>query len=99
MINPATNTVTATIPLDASYDLGGVAVSPTGPQAGDIYASGTVNPGAIDVINPATNTVTATIPDVGVYPGPTAVSPIGPEAGDIYVTDPIDGIVTVIPPS
>ena len=64
MINPATNTVTATIPVGSEPQ--GVAVSPTGTYAGDIYV--TNDGGAtVSVINPATNTVIATIP-VGSVP-------------------------------
>src|ERR1700683_1567577 len=58
VINPATNTVTATIAVGTSPE--GVAISPAGPEAGDVYV---VNEGTdtVSVINPATNTVTATI--------------------------------------
>ena len=64
VINPATNTVTATIPVGTEPH--GVAVSPTGPYAGDIYVTN-YGGGTVSVINPATNTVTATIP-VGTNP-------------------------------
>ena len=37
VINPATNTVIATIPVGSGPD--GVAVSPTGPEAGDVYVT------------------------------------------------------------
>ncbi len=50
-------------------------------------------------MNPATDMSTGSYP-LGSLAAPTqlAVSDIGPEAGDIYVTDPLNGIVTVINP-
>ncbi|MDR3665131.1 MAG: hypothetical protein P4L86_32910 [Mycobacterium sp.] len=71
-----------------------MAVSPTGPQAGDIYVANTVD-GTVSVINPATNTVIATV-DVGTNPYGVAVSPTGSDAGDIYVTNRYDGTVSVL---
>ena len=63
-----------------------MAVSPTGPEAGDIYVTNSARRhGAVLVIDP-TNTVIDTIA-VGNGPVGVAVSPTGPEAGDIYVTD------------
>jgi YVTN family beta-propeller protein len=91
VINPANNTVTATIPVS---NPGGVAVSPTGPEAGDIYVTN-IGPGTVSVINPATNTVVATLP-AGTEPSLVAVSPSGPQAGDIYVTNAADNTVSVI---
>ena len=51
--------VTATIPV-GTYP-SEVAVSPTGPYAGDIYVTN-YGSDTVSVINPATNTVVATIP-------------------------------------
>jgi YVTN family beta-propeller protein len=88
-------TVTATIPAGA--DPYGVAVSPTGPEAGDLYVTNTISHGngTVSVINPATNTVTATIP-VGAFPSGVAVSPTGSQAGDVYVANYDSGTVSVI---
>jgi YVTN family beta-propeller protein len=75
VINVATNTVTATIPVGTSPY--GVSVSPDGST---VYVTncGSNN---VSVINTATNTVTATIPVA--YPNCVAVSPDGSTA---YVT-------------
>jgi YVTN family beta-propeller protein len=60
VINPATYTVTATINVGTAPD--GVAVIPTGPEAGDVFVANSNGlPGTVSVINPATNTVIATI--------------------------------------
>jgi DNA-binding beta-propeller fold protein YncE len=84
-----------------------VAVSPTGPEAGDIYvASNLVLPGInnqVSVINPATNAVITTVnvsnfgtevPQYGV-----AVSPTGPAAGDVYVSSFTSESVLIINPA
>ena len=92
VINPATNTVIATIPVGPQP--GGVAVNPTGPNAGDIDVAN-IGSDTVSVINPATNTVIATIA-VGSQPSSVAVNPIGPDAGDIYVTNSQDDTVSVI---
>ena len=60
----------------------GVAVSPTGPAAGDIYVTN-AGSDSVSVINPATEQVIATI-DVGHFPFGVAVSPV---TGDIYVAN------------
>ena len=86
MINPTTNTVTATIPVGS--DPQGVAVSP---ETGDVYVTN-FGDGTVSVINPATNTVTATIPDSTNVFG-VAVSP---ETGDVYVTNFTTTTVSVI---
>ena len=94
VIDPSDNMVVATIPDgggpdDPSGGPVGVAVSPTGPEAGDIYVANNsyyLNPGSVSVIDPSDNTIINTIPlDTG--PQGVAVSPIGPEAGDIYVAN------------
>jgi YVTN family beta-propeller protein len=64
VINPATNAVTATINVGGNPI--GVAVSPTGPEAGDIYVANGASD-TVSVINPATNAVTSTI-NVGTEP-------------------------------
>ena len=64
VINPASNTVIATIPVGINPI--GVAVSPTGPEAGDIYVANGASD-TVSVINPATNAVTSTI-NVGTEP-------------------------------
>jgi YVTN family beta-propeller protein len=81
--------VAATITVEGGP--GGVAVSPTGPDAGDTNSSSNT----VSVINPATNTVVAAIP-VGTTPFAVAVSPTGPEAGYTYVTNALDNTVSVI---
>ena len=73
-----------------------MAVSPTGPDAGDIYVTNEGS-GSVSVINPSTDTVIATI-TVGDHPFGVAVSPTGADAGDIYVGNFISGNVSVIEP-
>jgi YVTN family beta-propeller protein len=79
-----------------------VAVSPTGPDAGDIFVTNENvggNSGTVSVINPADNNmVTATI-TVGTQPTAAAVSPTGPDAGDIFVTNLDSNSVSVINPN
>jgi YVTN family beta-propeller protein len=70
VIDPGSNTVTATV--NVVNEPLGVAVSPTGPDAGDVYVTNQ-GIGTVSVINPATNTVAATIP-VGSLPDGVAVS-------------------------
>ncbi|MGH3266621.1 MAG: hypothetical protein ACRDNS_32075, partial [Trebonia sp.] len=72
-------------------------VSPTGPEAGEVYVSNETS-GTVSVINPATITVTATI-TVGSEPAGVAVSPTGPEAGEVYVSNETSGTVSVIDPA
>jgi YVTN family beta-propeller protein len=94
-------TVTATDVVSS----GQIAVSTTGPEAGDVYTydwpgdggvSGT-GPGELFVYNPATSSLVATI-NVGLNPDGVAVSSTGPEVGDIYVTNEDSGTVSVISP-
>jgi YVTN family beta-propeller protein len=95
VIDPNTNTVVDTITV-GSLPVG-VAVSPTGPEAGDIYVANEGS-GNVSVIDPTTNTVVDTI-TVGTNPFALAVSPTGPEAGDIYVANQLGGqSVSVIEP-
>jgi YVTN family beta-propeller protein len=86
VINAATNTVTATIPVGS----GPVGVA-TDPAAGTVYVT---NQGdnTVSVINAATGTVTATI-GVGSYPDGVAVDPA---AGTVYVANYGDDTVSVI---
>ena len=77
-----------------------MAVSPTGPEAGDIYVIDNSGDDAVSVIDPSTNAVVDTIV-VGDEPDQLAVSATGPEAGDIYVTmdSPCPTCMAVINPS
>jgi YVTN family beta-propeller protein len=86
VIDTATNTLTATVPVE-SYPIG-VAVNPTGTQ---IYVT---NRGSdvVSVIDAATNTVTATVP-AGSAPNGVAVNPAGTK---IYVTNLGSNSVSVI---
>ena len=93
VINPSTNTVVDTITLDGGP--GGVAVAPSGPDAGDVYVINGSD--TVSVINPSTNTVVDTI-TVGTEPEGVAVAPAGPDAGDIYVTNYGSNTVSVIQP-
>ena len=77
MIDTATNTVIATVPV-GDYPVG-VAVTPDGTRA---YVTN-CDADTVSVIDTATNTVIATIP-VGDRPGDVAVSPDGTRA---YVTN------------
>ena len=77
VIDTATNTVIATIPVGDTPC--GVAVSPDGTRA---YVTNLVDD-TVSVIDTATNTVTATIP-VGDGPDGVAVSPDGTR---VYVTN------------
>jgi YVTN family beta-propeller protein len=86
VINTATNTVIATIPV--GYGPIGVAVSPNG---GTVYVTN-ANEATVSVINTATNTVSATIP-VGTAPFGVAVSPNG---GTVYVANEVSNTVSVI---
>ena len=101
VIDPSSNTVVHTIDIGPGYDGQlGLAISPTGPEAGDIYVTDP-DTGTLSVIDASSNTVVHTI-DIG--PGENgplgvAVSPTGPEAGDIYVTPYNGDTVSVIDPS
>ncbi|MGD0709589.1 MAG: T9SS type A sorting domain-containing protein [Bacteroidales bacterium] len=87
VINVATNTVTATIPVGTNPY--GVSVSADGSK---VYITNNDNPGSVSVINTATNTVTASIP-VGNSPCGVSVSPDGSK---VYVTNYNDNTVNVI---
>ena len=84
VIDAATNTVTATIPVGAEPN--GVAVSSTG----NVYVTN-ASGNTVSVVSAATNTVTASIA-VGVEPSGVAVSP----TGEVYVTDQGGNSVSVI---
>src|SRR3984893_491469 len=77
VIDTATNTVTATIPVGSQPQ--GVAVAPHRSKA---YVAN-ANSNNVSVIDTATNTVTATIP-VGTFPDGLAVTPHGRK---VYVTN------------
>ncbi|MGA8330086.1 MAG: YncE family protein, partial [Mycobacterium sp.] len=106
VIDPSSNAIVHTIDIGPGYDgQFGLAVSATGPAAGDIYVTDP-DTGTLSVIDPSTNTIVNTI-DIGpsgFEPPEVAVSPVGPEAGDIYVTNPAadidqNGSLSVIDPS
>jgi len=109
VISPTTNTVIDTIDASPNPDGLGVAVSDTGPTAGDVHVlTDTVGntAGTVEVIDPATNAVTDTISLPGLDPSALAVSNAGPEAGDLYVssnvtttTGGVDDTVSVINPA
>lgn len=73
VIDPATNTVVATVPVGANPE--GVAVSPDGSQAWTANNSSST----VSVIDTATNTVVSTIA-VGRLPGPVSFAPDGAHA-------------------
>ncbi len=95
VVNPIDNAVVTKISVGQNPF--GLAVSPTGPQAGYIYVTN-FNDGTVSLINPATNKVTATI-EVGIHPMGVAVSPVGPKAGYVYVANPNSNTVSVIDPA
>jgi YVTN family beta-propeller protein len=86
VINTASNTVTATVPV-GSYPLG-VAVNPAGTfvYVANYYSN------SVSVINTASNTVTATVP-VGTAPVGVAVNPAGTF---VYVANISSNSVSVI---
>jgi YVTN family beta-propeller protein len=86
VIDTATDTVTATIPVAGHTDE--VAVSPDGSK---VYATN-VSSNNVSVIDAATNTVTATIP-VGIAPIGVAVTPDGSK---VYVVNNTSQTVSVI---
>jgi YVTN family beta-propeller protein len=86
VIDGATNTVTATIPLP--WQANGIAVDPS---THTVYVAEGVYPN-VSVINEATNTVTATVP-VGNSPEGVAVDP---STQTVYVSNNADGTVSVI---
>jgi YVTN family beta-propeller protein len=91
VINTATNTVVATIPVGVSPS--GVAVTPDGTRAYVTNAgSAAPNSANVSVINTATNTVVATIP-VGTQPTGVVFTPDGTRA---YVTNFVNNTVSVI---
>jgi YVTN family beta-propeller protein len=85
VIDTATNTVTATVPVGLAPQ--GIVVTPDGAFAYVATLSGTVS-----VISAATNTVVATVP---VGPTPFGVA-ITPDGASVYVTDFDDDTIRVI---
>jgi hypothetical protein len=63
----------------------GVAVSPTGTYAGDLYVAAGTPGGPVYVVNPTTNTIVDTIATLNDPTSVVAVSPTGTYAGDVYV--------------
>jgi YVTN family beta-propeller protein len=89
------NAVVATITVGTGPN--GVAVSPAGPEAGDVYVvdgNFAVGNGSVSVINTA-NMVIATIP-VGSDPQGVAINPTGT---DVYVANHQSSTVSVINPA
>src|SRR5215470_13460234 len=84
VIDTATNTVSATIPIGPSPL--GVAVSPDGSK---VYVA---NGPDISVLDTATNTVSATIP---IGPSPLGVA-VSPDGSKVYTTNELDSTVSVI---
>ena len=80
VIDTASNTVVATVPVPASHWPNGVAVNPDGTRV--YISSGAWYGGRVSVIDTATNTVIATV-EVGDYQGKIALNPAGTRA---YVT-------------
>ncbi|MFD0009134.1 YncE family protein [Streptomyces sp. NPDC127178] len=88
VIDPSTNTVTATIPVGTGAR--GVAADPVDGGNAFVASEGS---NTVSVIDPATNV--ATVP-VGKAPGEVAFSPDGTR---VYVTNQQDGTATVMDPS
>ncbi len=87
-------TVLANIPTGSSAV--GVAVSPTGPNAGDAYVAN-YGSDTVSVLDPS-GAVVQTI-TVGSGPSAVAISPVGATAGDVYVANDGSDSVSVIDPS
>jgi YVTN family beta-propeller protein len=83
VIDPATNTVRATIPVDDDHITNvALAVHPT---TGVLFLARdhVEQPGSLSMIDPITNTVTRTVP-IGTYPTGLAVNP---RTGKIYIAE------------
>src|SRR5258706_4375019 len=94
VIDTATNTISATIPVGVTPF--GVAVSPNGSK---VYVTNAFS-NTVSVIDTATNTVIATVP-VGITPGcspsPCTMSvAVSPNASKVYVTNASPNTVSVI---
>ena len=89
MINPTTDAVVANLPVGTSPV--GVAVSTTGPDAGDVFVVQSVS-GTVPVINPTNNTEIQSI-SIGGLLHAVAVSPNGSQ---VFVTNEFNGSVSVI---
>ena len=86
VIDTATNTVTATVPVGTGPY--GVAVTPDGKK---VYVMcpeddcGAIDPGSFYVIGTSTNTVIAKVPEGGAYGGPVGVA-VSPDGTKVYAT-------------
>ena len=89
MIDTATNTVVATVPVESQPH--GIAVNPAGTF---VYVTNNTS-NTVSVIDAATNAVVATVP-VGTSPVSVAVNPAG---SVVYVTNGVDNTVSVIDPT
>ena len=87
VIDTATNTVVATVPV-GTFPVG-VAVTPDGTLA---YVTNDTAPGTVSVIDAVTNTVVATVA-AGINPFAVAVTPDGKH---VYVTNLVSNTVSVI---
>jgi len=95
VIDP-TGTLVYEAPLGAALQL---AVSPTGPKAGYVYAiNGDYTVWEISPYANASLSIVNTI-TVGNYPRSLAISPTGTNAGNVYVGNYSDSTVSVIDPS
>ena len=97
MIDTATNTVIATIPVGIGPR--GVAVTPDGSK---VYVTDSSRLGHVSVIDTATNTVIATIP-VGIGPRGVAVTPDGRKvyvansgSNNVFVIDTASNLVLAV---
>jgi DNA-binding beta-propeller fold protein YncE len=95
VIDP-TGTLVYAAPLGRAEQL---AVSPTGPKAGYVYAIN--DDGTVWEISPYANTSLSIVNTITVGNGPRslAISPTGTNAGNVYVGDYGNGRVSVIDPS
>ena len=90
MIDTATNTVSATVPVGSSSF--GVAVSPDGSNIYVTNSGFSLSGGTVSVINATNNSITATV-DGFFFPSGIAITPDGKK---VYVANYANGNVSVI---